>query len=100
VLRQLAARVKSGVSLTAAIEATSALPATLVPLVHWGESASDLPSALLLASDMFAGRLRMRAELLRGILPPVLFLLVGGGMYAIVAALFMPLVTLINHLVL
>lgn len=95
---QLAQGVQQGRSLTALLATTHRLPASLGPVLAWGERSGQLAEAFRVAGDMFEGRVRLRAELLRSILPFVLF--VGIGMLAVFAlvALYIPMISLIQGL--
>ena len=59
--------VEDGHSLSGQVALSSALPATIVPLIRWGEKSGDLPEALRSASDLFLDRIQLRAVLLRSI---------------------------------
>lgn len=95
---QLAQGVQHGRSLIELLTATHRLPASLGPLLGWGERSGQLAEAFRVASDMFEGRVRLRAELLRSILPFVVF--VGIGLFALfsVVALYAPMLFLIQGL--
>lgn len=94
----LAAGVERGDGLSQLMAATSRLPASLVPIVRWGERASQLPEAFRVAADMFEGRLQMRAELVRTILPPLIFVFVACGVLLLLAGLVLPMFSLIRML--
>jgi type II secretory pathway component PulF len=74
------------------------MPTTMVPLVRWGEKTGELPDALRTASDMFVGRIRLRALLLRSISAPIVFVLVVLVVSFTVISLFLPLFNLIQGL--
>ncbi len=96
--QQLAQQVEAGQTLSYAIGQTYRLPASLVPLVQWGERTGALGEALRGASDYLEGRVRLRAEMLRVVLPPLLFILIGSGALFVVVSLLAPLITLIQYL--
>jgi type II secretory pathway component PulF len=75
-----------------------ALPATLVPLVQWGEQAESLRDACELGQEMFEERARARAGMIQAVLPPLLFICVGCMVIFIVVGLFLPLINLISKL--
>ena len=62
------------------------------------EKSGQLAEALRVAGDMFEGRVRLRAEMLRSILPLVVF--VGVAMVALFAlvAMYSPMISLIQGL--
>ncbi len=95
---QLAQSVQQGRSLTELLATTHRLPASLGPLLGWGERSGQLAEALRVAGDMFEGRVRLRAELLRSILPFVVF--VGIAMVALfsLVALYAPMLSLLQGL--
>jgi general secretion pathway protein F len=75
--RSLADTVDQGRTLSQSLTETHRLPALLIPIVSWGERAAALPEALRNAAEMFHGRVQIRALLLRTILPPLAFVIVG-----------------------
>jgi len=95
---ELAAGVEDGGSLADLIESKRRLPATLVPFVRLGEQQGTLPAALRTASEVFLGRVFLRAALLRSVSPTIVFLIVGAVVMLCVVALFWPLMTLIDGL--
>jgi len=94
----LAAGVEQGSRLSDLMAGTRRVPVSLVPVVRWGERAGQLPEAFRVAADMFEGRLQMRAELVRSILPPLVFVAVAGGVLMLLAGLFLPLISMIQSL--
>lgn len=96
VSRQLASGVDQGRVLSEMLASTYRLPASLVPLVRWGEQSGDLAGALNGVAEMFEGRLRLRSGLLRLVLPPMALLLIAAGVAVLMAALFLPLIELIQ----
>jgi type II secretory pathway component PulF len=95
---RLADGVVRGRPLSQLLMSQPALPATLVPLVQWGEQAESLRDAFQLGQDMFEERARARAGMIQAILPPLLFIGVGCMVIFIVVGLFMPLINLISQL--
>jgi type II secretory pathway component PulF len=74
--RLLAGRVEQGTSLTMSLVNLRTLPLSIVPLVRWGEQSDSLAPPCS-AAEMI-GRLEMRGRLLIQIIPPIVFVLVGG----------------------
>ncbi len=95
--REAAELIESGASLA---DATSGLPQfvpTTRPIFAWGESHSALPQAMDTLGQMATQRVQLRADLLRAVLPPAVFLGVASVGLCIIS-LFMPLVALITNL--
>ncbi len=95
---RLASDVSSGKLLSDSIRRTKSLPASLEPLIRWGEQTSDLPDAFRGAGDMFENRAQMRTTLLVSSLPPIVFVLVALGVVFLFNSLLMPFVSLIRAL--
>lgn len=94
----LAEAVARGRSLSQAIAAERQLPASLLPLIRWGEQAGGLVESLAMGCEMLEDRVRMRSFWLHAALPPLLFLTIGCVVLFVIGALFMPLVSLISSL--
>jgi type II secretory pathway component PulF len=94
----LAEGVGRGRSLSQAIAAQRQLPASLVPLVRWGEQAGGLVESLAMGCEMLEDRVRMRSLWLHAALPPLLFLSIGCVVLLVVGALFSPLISLVSSL--
>jgi type II secretory pathway component PulF len=73
-------------------------PASLRPLVRWGEQSDTLAEALSTAGEMLRQRVRKRALMLQTVLPPILFIAIGCGVVGTVCSLFMPLIAMIEGL--
>jgi general secretion pathway protein F len=86
----LARGVKQGRALSELLETTGRTPALLAPLVRWGEDTGRLAEALFTASDMYAGRVELRADMLRAILPPLIIIFVGIAVVAVLWLLILP----------
>jgi type II secretory pathway component PulF len=96
--RDLAQAVNQGHSLSEALSGDRRVPASLVPLVRWGERAGALAEAFSTAQDMFARRILLRIVVLQSIVPPVLFIALGCCVLLIAGGLFMPLWSLLRGL--
>lgn len=90
--------VASGRTMAEAMQSVRNLPASMVPLVRWGEEHNSLPEALDSVADMFENRVQMRAMLLQSILPPLALIGAAAGAMWIVNAMMMPLFKLITDL--
>ena len=86
-----------GRPLADAFTSAQRLPASLLPIVRWGEDAGALPEALRTAGEMFENRVRVRAIFLQSVLPPILFVLVALGALALLNALIAPMIDLIGN---
>jgi type II secretory pathway component PulF len=96
--RMLAERCGQGSRLSDAVVGTRAMPATLGPVVQWGEERSALAAAFRAAAEMFSARLELQAQLVRVVSVPVTFLIVAGFVLFTVGAMFGPFIVLITNL--
>jgi len=87
-----------GQSLSALLDSTYRLPATLRPIVGWGERTGELGEAFRVAGAMFAKRVQMRADLVRGLVPPLVYMVVAVTVGVVSFALLLPLVEMIQGL--
>ena len=94
----LAEGVARGRTLSQSMASLRQVPATLVPLVHWGEHVGTLDDSLELSCEMLEDRVRMRAFWLHAALPPILFISIGCAILALITALFLPLIKLVSSL--
>jgi len=98
VSRSLADGVEKGQSLSELLDSTYRLPATLVPIVRWGERSDELSEAFRLAGEMFEGRVRMRSEMVISVLPPTIFVTVAMATLVVIVGLYAPMFKLIEGL--
>jgi general secretion pathway protein F len=96
VSRRLADAMEQGRTLTESLERERSIPASLVPIVRWGERTDRLGEALRVGAEMFDQRVFMRSELLKSIMPPLLFILVATLALMLIAGLYAPMLTLIE----
>jgi type II secretory pathway component PulF len=96
--RSLAEGIARGRNLSQMIAGERRIPASLVPLVRWGEEAGGLAEALEMGREMLEERVRIRSLWLKTALPPVLFIAIGCCVLLLVGALVMPLASLISDL--
>jgi type II secretory pathway component PulF len=94
----LAQGIARGRRLSQMIESERQFPASLIPLVRWGEEYGDLSEALGVGREMLEERVRIRSLWLKTALPPSLFLAIGCCVLVVVGAVVYPLVSLISHL--
>jgi type II secretory pathway component PulF len=97
--RWLSAETARGMSLAELVERSGCLPASTVPLLRWGERTNSLPEAARMLSEMFVERTQMRSDWLRTVSPPFVYILVAISTVAVLVAVYMPLIVLIQGLV-
>ena len=98
VTRWLARGTRDGLRLASMIEATPRLPGELLPVLSRGQSTGRLDEALANVTEMFEARIQLRVSLLNLILPPLILIVVAGGVCWFLVALFLPLVALVQNL--
>jgi general secretion pathway protein F len=119
--RKAAGDMRKGRTLSDALMARRQFPQSLGPMVRWGEQTGQseanragphlggqnlsrhvptgaLADALRVAAEMFERRLEIQLTLLRAVLPPLSFLFVVWGASFLVAAVALPMVSLIQKL--
>jgi type II secretory pathway component PulF len=96
--QQLAAGVQQGQSLSGLVARTHRLPASLVPLLAWGERSGQLAESLRVSAEAFEERVRVRSELLRAILPPLVFVIVAFLALLFVIGMYAPMLSMIQGL--
>ena len=96
--RSLAEGIARGRNLSQMIASERRIPASLVPLVRWGEESGDLAEALGMGREMLEERVHIRSLWLKTAIPPVLFIGIGCCVLLVVGALMQPLVSLITCL--
>ena len=94
----LAMRVDSGQSLSAAAIGTGQFPNDLLHLFHWADRDGDFADGLQTASEMLSAQSRVHSHSLAVICEPAVAVLLGGVVGITVIALFMPLIKLLNDL--
>jgi len=97
ILSDLAAAVEQGTVLSLALREDGRLPASLTPHVDVGETQGTLPAAFEAIAELFGERVESRADWLRHVLPPVVFIFIGIAVLSLTSAL-LPLVEMINQL--
>jgi type II secretory pathway component PulF len=95
---QLAEDAGRGQPLSQLVAETQRMPASLVPLLRWGEQAGVLADALAAGRAMFESRVAARAWLLQSFLPPMLCVAIGVAFMLLVIALFLPMVSMVRGL--
>jgi type IV pilus assembly protein PilC len=87
-----------GQSISNLLSRPRGFPNTLAPLIRWGEKNGSLAEAFAAGREIMERRVQLRAELLRTILPPLLFVVIGCCAMLLLVALFMPMIALLNGL--
>jgi type II secretory pathway component PulF len=88
----------SGQSVSEVLSSRPDFPRGLAPLIQWGEKNGVLAEAFATTREVLERRVRLRAEMLRTVLPALLFLAIGCGVLMLVIGLFMPIISLIQGL--
>ncbi|HHO70264.1 MAG TPA: type II secretion system protein GspF, partial [Halothiobacillus sp.] len=91
-------RVREGLSLTRALDASKLFPPMTVQLIASGEQSGELENMLQRAADQQERELETFINALLGLFEPVLILLMGGIVLIIVMAILLPIFEL-NQLV-
>jgi type II secretory pathway component PulF len=89
---------EEGRTLAEAMGKSPRLPATLNPVIRWGERCGCLPEAFRVGGDMFFERVLARADLVNTVVPPVVFIAVATLVLTVIFGLYAPLVSLIQGL--
>ena len=77
---------------------THQMPASIIPLIEWGEKSGELPDSFRVGQEMFEKRARLRAMMLQSVIPPLLFVTAGSVILFIIVASFTPLIDLVSCL--
>lgn len=96
--RWLADGTEEGQTAWQMLSTTRRAPASLIPLVRWGEEKGSLTDAFCTGREMFESRVRVRSLLLQTILPPILFIAIASCAIFFVIALYLPLTAMIQGL--
>lgn len=95
---ELACDVESGEPLSAATHAAGGFPASFIETLSRQQYGANLPSALRALADVFENRVRNESRYVLLFFEPAMVVIVGGLMMSLVAALFLPLIMLLNYL--
>jgi type II secretory pathway component PulF len=95
---RMADEVASGQSLSTCLARRSLFPPTLASTVAWGENHAALAEACHSARQMFCERLESQTELIRLVLPSMIFLLLGASVLFVVLGFFSGLLKLVTDL--
>jgi type II secretory pathway component PulF len=95
---RMADEVASGQALSTCLARRSLFPPTLASTVAWGENHAALPEACQSARQMFCERLESQTELIRLVLPSMIFLLLGASVLFVAIGFFSGLLKLMVDL--
>jgi len=96
--RGFAQGVQRGASLCRQMQDSHRVPATMSPVIGWGEQHDRLPEALDLLADVCEGRIQQRIGWLTIVIPPITFVGVAAAVSGVIAGLYLPLISLIENL--
>jgi type II secretory pathway component PulF len=96
--RQMAIDVESGRALHESLTKKKCFPASLAPLVQWGQQSAALGDAFRAAAEMFEGGAQSRSTPLEIVIAPLAFLAVAAFIGFFVLAMLLPLISLIQKL--
>jgi type II secretory pathway component PulF len=96
--RRAADDAERGRPLDESLAARRQFPASLIPVIQWGQQAAAVPDAFRAAAEMFEGRSRTQGTLLESMLLPLMFLAIVVFVGVFVVAMFLPLIGLIQRL--
>jgi type II secretory pathway component PulF len=96
--REMADEVERGRALDESMAARPRFPASMIPLVQWGQRTPAMAEAFRSAAEMFEGRVRVDDSLIEAVLPPIILMLVTIVVGFCTTGLFLPLIKLIESL--
>lgn len=94
----LAQGTAAGVPLSDLMEASPRVPASIVPVVRWGEQNNAMSESLRSAYELLEGRIRLQGSLLSVLVGPLMLIFIAVLLGSLLVAMFMPLVSLIQNL--
>ncbi len=98
VAASLSRDVAAGAVLSDRIAVQIRLPASLAPVIRWGEEQQAMDEAMGLAADNYAAQLRLRADWITSVLSPLTILVAAGLIMGLLVNLIVPLITFIRLL--
>ena len=97
--RWAAGEVEQGQPLEACVSGSPFFPASLAPFIRWGERADNLTEALRIAGDIYEDRARLQADLVKNVLPPIVFLLAATCVMVFMGSILVPIVEIFSALI-
>jgi type IV pilus assembly protein PilC len=89
--------VKAGESITSRLRASNVFPPLITGMVDVGEQTGALPDMLLKIADNCDDDVDNAVNSMTSLLEPILILFLAGVVGSIVIAMFLPILTIINH---
>jgi type II secretory pathway component PulF len=96
---QASHEVAQGSSLSQSLRLGRTFPDTLQQWCQWGQAHGNLPKALRAASTLFSERFALRLQLLRAILPAIVFASIGTSAVLLAFGVFYTLFQLVHYLI-
>ena len=96
--RRMADEVEHGRALSESMAVRRQFPASLIPVIQWGQRVAALSDAFRAAAEMFEGRIRSQGTFMEAMLLPIMFTIIGVFVGFFVIAMFMPLISFITCL--
>ncbi len=96
--RGFAQGVQRGTSLRLQMQESHRMPATMAPVIGWGEQHDRLAEALDLVAEVCEGRMQQRTNWLATVIPPITFIIIAAAASGVVVGLYAPLIVLIENL--
>jgi type II secretory pathway component PulF len=96
--RNVADEVGHGLVLYESLADRRQFPASMIPVIEWGQRAPALPDAFRAVADMFEGRVRSQSPLLEAVLLPVTLLVIITFAGTFILAMMLPMISLISRL--
>jgi type II secretory pathway component PulF len=90
-LQQASQRMQQGMDLTGALRQTTALPATLLHMLHIGEQSGQLSVMLATASQWYQAQFNQAITRLEPLLEPCLLLIIGAVIGGLLVILYLPM---------
>jgi type II secretory pathway component PulF len=86
----LAERVQQGMSLAHSMERVDGIPAAVMTVTDWGEKTNQLTESLEALHDMLDGWVRLRADMLMRVLPPLFYLAAASFLIVAFSTILIP----------
>jgi type IV pilus assembly protein PilC len=90
--------IREGDTIAAPMKASRLVDDIVVNMIEVGEETGDLDTMLYKIADVYDEEVNVLVESLISLLEPIMIVVLGGIIGAIVVALFMPLISLIEGL--
>jgi len=90
--------VKEGETITAPLEASGVFPPMVVSMVDVGEQTGALPEMLLKIADNYDEEVDNAVSAMTSLLEPIMIVFLAVIVGSIVIAMFLPLISMINHM--